>query len=277
MPTIGSGSSGVSTTPPMTPRPPAPIASPVGSTVQYGSLGTSNVPSNSYALPYYGSGPASGELYNRLESRSTLAQQAPTRVYQGADNLIGQALPSFVDAAQSFVGGARTPPLQNVGLYTNFQGSGNLENASRGGIDYFGRIGLSEGVQNIMAQQNRANQSLTEQLGRNPGNSGLLAVLQNQNRMRSQLSMNPLLSEAQRGTYERAGQNIALENSAMQLANQARQAQTGFNNQNQLTQFQSQLQAMQPYQNLLELLSALQGQARGLQSNEGSFAGKNFQ
>lgn len=280
------------TTPPPPPPPPPPPS--FGSTViaddprntayyysppiirRYGQ-DTTNMPTGTFALPYVGNGPASGDLYSRLESRSTLSEQAPTRVFQGADRMIGNQIQPYINQATGLLYGTNLPQFQNLSLNQSFLGSGNMDNRLSGGIDYFGRLGMSEGAQNIMAQQNRANQAIADQLGRNPGNAGLLSVLQNQNRMRSQLAMNPLISEAQRGTYDRAGQSIALENAAIQMQNQARQAQLGFNNQNLQNRFQNQLQGMQPYQNLLEFLSALQGQARGLQSGEGSFAGKNYQ
>lgn len=282
------------TTPVLPPAPRAPVTPSFGPTVisddprntayfnspplirRYGQ-DTTNIPSGTFALPYVGTGPESGDLYNRLESRTTLSEQAPTRVFQGADRMIGNQLQPYINQATGLLYGNNLPQFQNLSLNQSFLGSGNMDNRLAGGIDYFGRLGMSEGAQNIMAQQNRANQAISEKLGRNPGNAGLLSVLQNQNRMRSQLALNPLISEAQRGTYERAGQSIALENAAIQMQNQARQAQLGFNNQNLQNRFQNELQAMQPYQNLLELLSALQGQARGLQSGEGSFAGKNYQ
>jgi hypothetical protein len=205
---------------------------------------------------------------NNIETKTTDVTQNPTNVYTGAQYSIPGIL-NRISAQNQNIG---QPTFGNVNLNQNFQGAPQLN----GGIDLFGRMALAEGAQNIGLQGSQANQTLSNQLGRRPGNASLLAVLQGQNALRSQLAVNPLYAEAQKGTYERGVSNTNLNNQALQLANTAQTTQAGFNNQNQLQAFQSRLAALQPNQNLLEALISLQSQARGLTSSEDTTGAKNF-
>lgn len=215
---------------------------------------------------------------NNYQAQSTSVEQAPTNVYQGAQYQIPGQLAQATSQANQIASGRYNPNLSNLGssYNTNFQNSSDLAPYMNGGVDYLGRLGISEGASNILAQQGNANRALQNSLGRQAGNRSLINVLQNQNAFRSQLAMNPLYSEAQRGSYERALGNVGLNNQALQASNTAQQAQAGFNNQNQLQAFQARLAALQPQQNLLDYLATLQGQARGLASQQNDLSGKNF-
>jgi hypothetical protein len=166
--------------------------------------------------------------------------------------------------------------LQNANLSQNFQGPQDFQSQLHGGIDYFGNLGLSQGLQNIALQRNTANNALANSLGNNPGNAGLLGVLQNQNLFKSHLAGNPLFGQAQQDTANRVEQQINLQNALTQLKNSTQMQQLGFNNQNALSQLQTKLALGQPQQNLLDILSGLQGQARGVSTTEGQTLGKNF-
>ncbi len=203
-----------------------------------------------------------GGLDNQ-EARSGIAQQNATNVIDVRQPL-GNTLANFNTLANRAANGA---PRVNLG--NNFADGNSFQNALAGGIDYFGRLGMAEGQQNIGLQRDAANRQLATMLGRGQGNQGLLGVLQNQNLMRSQLAGNPLISEAQRGTAERAGQSIDLQNTVQQLRNNTQLQQQGFNQ-------QASLAALQPLQNLLESLSGLQGQQRGVYSAEQQAGAKNF-
>lgn len=203
-----------------------------------------------------------GGLDNR-EARSGVAQQNATNVLDVRQPL-SQTLASFGNYANQLAGQA-----PRVNLSNNFADGNTFANQLRGGIDYFGRLGLSEGLQNIALQRETANRQLADALGRGQGNTNLLGVLQNQNLMRSQLAGIPLISEAQRGTAERTGQMIDLQNTVQQLRNNTQLQQQGFNQ-------QASLAGLQPLQNLLEALSGLQGQQRGVYSAEAQAGAKNF-
>ncbi len=203
-----------------------------------------------------------GGLGNQ-EARSGVAQQSATNVLDVRQPL-SQTLANFNTLAQKAAAGA-----PKVSLSTKFADGNTFANQLRGGIDYFGNLGISEGLQNIGLQRETANRQLADMLGRGQGNTSLLGVLQNQNLMRSQLAGIPLISEAQRGTAERTGQMIDLQNTVQQLRNNTQLQQQGFNQ-------QAQLAGMQPMQNLLEALSGLQGQQRGVYSAEAQAGAKNF-
>ncbi len=223
-----------------------------------GTVGAMNPPFNfGNAFNAFGGG-----LDNR-EARSGTAQQNATNVLDVRQPL-GQTLAGFGQYANSLAG--RAPQVR---LGNNFADANTFQNNLNGGIDYFGNLGLSEGRQNINLQREAANRQLSDMLNRGQGNQGLLAVLQNQNLMRSQLAGNPLISEAQRGTAERTGQQIELQNAVQQLRNNTQLQQQGFNQ-------QSSLAALQPLQNLLESLSGLQGQQRGVSAYENQAGAKNF-
>lgn len=217
-----------------------------------------------------------GSPVNRYETKQTTVSQAPTNVWRGGQWLIPDALDSYIRSINQ-IGGAPIN-LSNLEQNTNFQGANELMRflMPGGGIDYFGRLGIAEGQNNILQQQAAANRALQANLGRNAGNQSLINVLQNQNAFRSQLAMQPLFTEAQRGSYERAAGNIGLNNQQIAAQNAANALVNQVNNQNQLNSLQARLSALQPRQNLLEALNAFQSQARGLESDEGVFAGKNF-
>lgn len=215
---------------------------------------------------------------NYYEGKSTSVAQDPTHVYSGADSRIGNVLQPMTDNASAFASGRYTPTTSTLGsgFNTQFLNADALAPYMNGGVDYLGRLGMSEGASNILAQRNNANRALQASLGKNVANRSLINVLQNQNAFRSQLAMNPLYSEAQRGSYERALANVGLGNQALQASNAAQQAQAGFNNAANLQGFQARMSALQPQQNLLEALTALQGQARGISSTENVLGGKNY-
>lgn len=203
-----------------------------------------------------------GGLDNR-EARSGVANQTATNVLDVRQPL-SNTLGAFQNYASQLAGQA---PRVNLGM--NFADGNTFQNNLAGGIDYFGRMGVSEGLQNIGLQREAANRQLADVLGRGQGNTNLLSVLQNQNLMRSQLAGIPLISEAQRGTAERTGQQIELQNAVQQLRNQTQLEQQGFNQ-------QARLAALQPMQNLLEALSGLQGQQRGITAFEQQAGAKNY-
>lgn len=212
---------------------------------------------------------------NKLESKTTGVNQNATNVFQGADQMLGSPLGRLFASAQ-MIQNAPVNLQDSLSLNRGFQGSNQLQNALSGGVDYFGRLGMSEGLQNLRAQENASNRALTAQLGRNPANASLIAALQNQNRMRTQLAYNPLMGEAQRGTYERAAGNIGLENQRVQLLNNLLGTEASFRNQSALSGLEARMAQLQPMMNYIEALTALQGQARGVSSTENVLGGKNY-
>lgn len=198
-----------------------------------------------------------GDELNKIEGRTGYATQNATNVLD-VRNPLSSALSNFQNMAGKIPGSAPS-------LRTNFQGAGAFNKGLQGGIDYFGRLGMAEGTQNINLQRDTANRALSQTLGRTAGNEGLLSVLQNMNLMKSQLATQPLISEAQRGTADRVGKQVELDNTMNQLYNQA-----------QLAQYQSQIAGLQPTQNLLEILSGLQGMQRGTVSQESQVGARNY-
>lgn len=158
----------------------------------------------------------------------------------------------------------------------NYAGQEQLNSALHGGVDYFGRLGISEGTNNINAQRNATNAQIASSLGRTAGNESLIGVLQNQNNLHSRLATQPLMSEAQQGTYSRALGNIGLQNDLQNQLNQSQLMQQGFNLNSILSGLNSQTQGLQPLQNLLDTLTSLQGQQRGVTSSESQFGSKSF-
>ena len=122
-----------------------------------------------------------------------------------------------------------SPSLVQLGQ--NFAGAGQMQNALGGGIDYFGRLGISQGQQDIAAQRGAMDRQLATNLGRNAGNESLIAALQGQNLLKSGLAEQGLISGAQQGTLERVLQSIGLQNQQQQLMNQTGLEQAGFNQQ----------------------------------------------
>lgn len=208
-----------------------------------------------------------------IEAQSGINYQTPTNVLQVGSQL-QNALSGFTTAANRL--GGTNVNLGRASLGQDFQGADAFKNQLNGGIDYFGRLGISEGLQNIGLQREAANRQLADMFGRNASNGGLLGILQNQNLFRSQLAANPLVSQAQKDTAGRVEQMINLNNQLQQLKNQTTLQQLGFNQQGQLSELQAKLGLMQPQQNLLEILSNLQGQARGLQNVDNQILGRNF-
>lgn len=193
-------------------------------------------------------------LYN-FETRSGTGYQTPTGVIDPR-SMLSSNLKSF---------GSKARGINAANLGYNFARPGDFANGLQGGIDYFGRMGIAEGMQNIGLQREAQNRQLGTQLSRQMGNEGLLGVLQNQNLLRSALAGNQLYGEAQKGTAERMAQQLELKNQYQQLVNQAR-----------LAQQQSNIARLQPQQNLLELLTGLQGQYRGIEAGESQYGGRNF-
>lgn len=210
---------------------------------------------------------------NNVEARRGFGAQMPTNVLDVRGQL-SPLLSSYGSYANSLAG--TNPYLGRISLGQNFAGADAFQNQLKNGIDYFGRLGISEGLQNIALQREAANAQLAQQLGRIPGNNTLLGILQNQNLFRSQLAANPLISQAQKDTSGRVESQINLQNQLQQLMNQTRLQQTGFNQQAQLAELQARLGLLQPQQNLLEILSNLQGQARGVTTQESQTLGRNF-
>src|SRR5579864_7934279 len=156
----------------------------------------------------------------------------------------------------------------NVNLGTNYAGPQQLTNALNGGLDYFGQMWLSQGLGNINLQNNAQNQQLSNTLGRSAGNNSLLNVLQGQNNFNTQLAGIPLMGEAQTGTLGRALTGIDLQNQRQSALNQTALQQGGFNLQNYLSGLGAYQNSLNPQQNLLDLLSNLQGQERGVVSSQ---------
>lgn len=229
-----------------------------------------NLGSGNYGFPTINWG---GADLNKIEARTGLGTQTATNVLDVRSPL-QNALNTYASRAGSL---ANTPVnLGRTNLGYNFAGPGAFQNMLSGGIDYFGNLGISEGLQNIALQRQATNNQLAQQLGRTPGNETLLGILQGQNLFKSQLAANPLISQAQKDTASRVEQQINLQNQLQQLMNQTRMQQQGFNQQAQLAELQSRLALQQPQQNLLEILSNLQGQQRGVTTQEGQVLGRNF-
>lgn len=213
-----------------------------------------------------------GDRQNQLREGTQSVQftgQSPTNVVD--------IRPELLSALRTFTGqvGSINAPgsLPGVALQSGFQGAAGLPSLFTGGIDQLGRLGISAGLEQLRGQTQSANTQLQNQLGRNAGNQSLIGVLQNQNRMREQLAAQPLITQALQGSAERdiarrsaAVQGVQLDNLALQLANQARLSQADFNRSGDLALFQAQLAGLQPSQNLVDILTTLQGQARGVET-----------
>lgn len=214
-----------------------------------------------------------GQDLNKIESSSGVGTQNATNVLD-VRNPLFQTLLSYGQQAGSLAG--INPNLGRISLSQNFAGPDQYNQGLQGGIDFFGRQGISEGLGNIALQRNAANAELSRMLGAQPGQGGLLSVLQNQNLFKSQLAGNPLISQAQKDTAGRITDQINLQNQLTQLANQTKLQQMGFNQQAQLAEYQTRLGLLQPQQNLLDILSSLQGQQRGVETVQQQQLGKNF-
>jgi hypothetical protein len=215
----------------------------------------------------------SGIDLNKVETSSGTGTQTPTNVLD-VRNQLSQILGQYGNLASSF---SNTPVnLGRVNLNTNFAGPDAFRQGLNGGIDFFGQQGISQGINNIKLQENAANNQLGQTLGRTAGNEGLIGVLQNINSQKAALGMNPLISQAQKDTADRIVQNINLQNQLVNLRNQTALQQAGFNQQSQLAELQSRLGLTQPLQNILEILSGLQGQGRGVIATEDQTLGRNF-
>lgn len=164
----------------------------------------------------------------------------------------------------------------NANLGTNFQGPQQLNNSLSGGLDYFGKMGLSQGLGNINLQRNTQNQQLASQLGQNPGNNSLLGVLQGQNNFNSQLAGIPLMGEAQSGTYQRALGNVDLANQVQNMLNSTQLNQQGFNLNTYLSGLGAYGNAFTQSNNLGGLLSNLAGMQRGTATSQTQAGKQNF-
>ena len=100
--------------------------------------------------------------------------------------------------------------------------------------------------------------------------------LKNQNLMRSILGANPLISQAQKETASRISDRLNLDNSTIQAQNQTALSQFQANQQSQLANLQANMAKLQPMQSLIDILSNLQGQARGVTSTENQTGSRNF-
>jgi len=220
---------------------------------QTGGNGTFNFGNS----PFY----AKGANLDKIEGRVGNATQQATNVID-VRNPLQAALSQYQNAAMGI------KPSQ-VSLGQNFAGPEQFQQGLSNGIDSFGQLGISEGLQNIALQRGAANNQISNTLGRTAGNEAIMGILQNQNLMKSLLASQPLITEAQKGTAQRVSDQISLQNTLQQLRNEAQLTQAGFNQ-------QAQLAALQPQQNLLELLSGLQGQQRGVNATENQIGGRNF-
>lgn len=247
---------------------------------QFNPYGLSLARPDSGSTPQTFSNPVqvSSQYSNPLPDKYTqtnvgTATQTPTNVLDVRPQL--QSLLSQYQNLASGVSGL-SPNFTPIKLNTNFAGPGAYQQGLQNGIDYFGRLGISEGIQAINAQRDAANRQLADVLGRSVGNEGLLNVLQNQNLFRSNLATNPLYSDAQKGTAQRIQDQINLQNALVKAQNDATLSQGTYNQQGQLAALQAKLALLQPTQNLLDILTNLQGQARGLTGTDTQFGGKNF-
>lgn len=255
-----------------------------------------NIPSRPY-VPYNVPEPTFGDQYEYDQIQGTNVNQLPVNVIdvlsgragrgptkQGLNYGIADVLNNYYSKAGEYLnrfspsseGNPNGYNLPTVSLNNNYSGPDSLNSALRGGVDYFGNLGISEGINNINAQRNASNAAIQNSLGRTAGNQSLISVLQNQNNLQSRLATQPLLSEAQQGTYQRALGNIGLGNDVINSQNQNILGQEGFNLQSALSGLNAQSQGLQPIQNLLDTLTSLQGQQRGVTSSESQKGSRNF-
>ena len=144
------------------------------------------------------------------------------------------------------------------------------------GIDYFGKLGMSEGLQNLALQDQARQNQLASSLGQNAGNQSLLNVLRSQGGLQMGLAQQPLYSQAQQGTFERGLKNIDLQNQLQQLQNATAMQQAGFNQQANLSQLQARASSLMPNQNLLEALSNLSNLGAGTQTINNQVGQRNY-
>lgn len=243
----------------------SPLTKPLSTNPYYSSYPT--MPGFSYPVKE-GASPL-----DKIESSSGFGSQQATNVID-VRNPLFQTLMQYQQQAGQLAG--QNPRLGRLSLSQNFAGPDAYQNMLKGGIDFFGQQGISEGIQNINLQRDSANAELARSLGATPGQEGLLSVLKNMNLNKSLLAANPLISQAQKDTSGRVESMINLQNQLTQLANQTKMQQLGFNQQAQLAELQARLGLLQPQQNLLDILSSLQGQQRGVTTTEQQQLGRNF-
>lgn len=226
--------------------------------------------------PYYGLPPQFNGALNPngwQENKVGAASQLPTNVLD-VRNQLSQLLSQYQSAGSGAMNGI--PNFSPVSLNQNFQGPEAFQKGLENGIDYFGKLGISEGLQNINLQKDTANQQLANTLGKTAGNENLISVLQNQNLFKSQLGGQGLISQAQKDTAGRVSDQVNLQNSLINAQNQTGLQQAGFNQQGYLNQVQARLAALQPMQNLLEILTNLQGQGRGVIAGQQEVGSRNY-
>jgi len=192
----------------------------IGGNYGYGGYGYGNPQPLQTSNSGYGLNPNFSDRifgYRVQENQNQSASQQPTNVLNVLPQLSG-ALGQYQNYANNMLG--RAPGnFQGVNLNTNFKGAQDYQNGLNNGIDYFGKLGISEGLQNINLQRDSANNQLASTLGRTAGNDSLINVLQGQNAFRSQLAGQPLISDAQKGTAQRVSDMINLQNSLRYVLN----------------------------------------------------------
>lgn len=218
--------------------------------------------------------PYSGNIdLNKIESSTGSASQTPFNVLD-----VRNPLQSFLSQYGNLAGNISGSPLNlgRLNLSNNFVGPEAFQSGLKNGIDFFGEMGISQGLGNIAAQRSSADAELMRTLGGTAGNEGLISVLKNLNLQKSQMASNPLISQAQKDTASRVEQQVNMQNQLTKLINDTKMQGMGFNQQAQLAELSSKMGMMQPMQNLLEILSGLQGQARGVSTAEDQILGRNF-
>lgn len=215
----------------------------------------------------------SGLDLSKVETSRGAGTQTPFNVLD-----VRSPLSSMLSQYGGLASGLSGAPLDlgRLNLSTNFMGPEAFNQGLKGGIDFFGNMGISQGLGNIALQRSAADSELGRTLGSVAGNEGLISVLKNLNLQKSQMAANPLISQAQRDTASRVEQQVNLQNQLTNLINQTKMQNLGFNQQSQLAELSSRIGQMQPMQNLLEILSGLQGQARGVSTAEDQILGRNF-
>lgn len=89
-------------------------------------------------------------------------------------------------------------------------------------------------------------------------------------------AQNAMIQSQNAALMDQAKYNDTSRFTAGQLSNTAQLQQAGYNQQSALAQLQAQLATLQPYQNLLEALTALQGQQRGVVATGTQLGQRNY-
>lgn len=224
---------------------------------------------------------------NQIGGLNTETSQTGTR--QRATNVLDvlNPLSSTLDnygtmATNLYNAGLNYQPQQlgvggTPGLNNNFAGANQLKALMGNGVDYIGQQGIAQGQQNLALQEGARQRQLASGLGQNAGNQSLLNVLRSQGGLQMGLAGQGLTTQAQQGTLERGLQNINLQNQNIANRNTNIMNTAGFNNNAALGGLAARSAAMQPSQNLLDTLTNLQGQGRGVNTTETGIGNKNYQ